>query len=129
PGGAGQGRQADPLGRGVAGGTRGKVPPLRRGGIRSRTRRRDRLALDRAGLVPGRVGAVRTRRNLRRDDAPASPRRGAQPPRLPVLSGEERDPVKIYLGDEFSAKDFRTWGGTLLAAIYLAERAGKEGFP
>ena len=39
------------------------------------------------------------------------------------------DYVKIYLGDEFSAKDFRTWGGTLLAAIYLAERAGKEGFP
>jgi DNA topoisomerase I len=37
--------------------------------------------------------------------------------------------VKIYLGDEFSAKDFRTWGGTLLAAIYLAERAAKEGFP
>ena len=37
--------------------------------------------------------------------------------------------VKIYLGEEFSAKDFRTWGGTLLAAIYLAERAGKEGFP
>ena len=37
--------------------------------------------------------------------------------------------VKIYLGEEFSAKDFRTWGGTLLAAIYLAERARKEGFP
>ena len=39
------------------------------------------------------------------------------------------DYVKIYLGNEFSAKDFRTWGGTLLAAIYLAERAAKEGFP
>jgi DNA topoisomerase-1 len=39
------------------------------------------------------------------------------------------DYVKIYLGDEFSAKDFRTWGGTLLAAIYLAERAAKDGFP
>jgi DNA topoisomerase I len=37
--------------------------------------------------------------------------------------------VKIYLGEEFTAKDFRTWGGTLLAAIYLAERAAKEGFP
>jgi DNA topoisomerase I len=37
--------------------------------------------------------------------------------------------VKIYLGEEFSAKDFRTWGGTLLASIYLAERAAKEGFP
>jgi DNA topoisomerase-1 len=39
------------------------------------------------------------------------------------------DYVKIYLGDEFSAKDFRTWGGTLLAATYLAERAAREGFP
>jgi DNA topoisomerase-1 len=39
------------------------------------------------------------------------------------------DYVKIYLGDEFSAKDFRTWGGTLLASIYFAERARKEGFP
>ncbi len=39
------------------------------------------------------------------------------------------DYVKIYLGDEFSAKDFRTWGGTLLASIYLAERAAKDGVP
>jgi DNA topoisomerase I len=37
--------------------------------------------------------------------------------------------VKIYLGDEFSAKDFRTWGGTLLAAICFAERVEREGFP
>jgi len=39
------------------------------------------------------------------------------------------DYVKIYLGDEFSAKDFRTWGGTLLAAVYFAEQAKKLGFP
>jgi DNA topoisomerase-1 len=39
------------------------------------------------------------------------------------------DYVKIYLGDEFSAKDFRTWGGTLLAAIYFAQRVGRQGFP
>jgi DNA topoisomerase-1 len=37
--------------------------------------------------------------------------------------------VKIYLGDEFSAKDFRTWGGTLLAATCFADRAEKHGFP
>ena len=37
--------------------------------------------------------------------------------------------VKIYLGEEFSAKDFRTWGGTLLAAIYFAEQAERHGFP
>jgi DNA topoisomerase-1 len=29
--------------------------------------------------------------------------------------------VKAYLGDEFSAKDFRTWGGTLIAAVELAQ--------
>jgi DNA topoisomerase-1 len=32
-------------------------------------------------------------------------------------------------GPEFSAKDFRTWGGTLLAAIALAEYAKRKGFP
>jgi DNA topoisomerase-1 len=32
------------------------------------------------------------------------------------------DYVHEYLGPEFSAKDFRTWGGTLTAAIALAER-------
>lgn len=30
--------------------------------------------------------------------------------------------VKRHLGDEFTAKDFRTWGGTLLAAIEFAQR-------
>jgi len=30
--------------------------------------------------------------------------------------------VKAHLGDEFSAKDFRTWGGTLTAAVAFAER-------
>jgi DNA topoisomerase-1 len=32
------------------------------------------------------------------------------------------DYVREYLGDEFTAKDFRTWGGTLVAAIAFAER-------
>jgi len=39
------------------------------------------------------------------------------------------DYVMDYLGEEFSAKDFRTWGGTLLAAIYFAEHADQQGFP
>jgi DNA topoisomerase-1 len=30
------------------------------------------------------------------------------------------------MGDDFTAKDFRTWGGTLLAAIELAERGPVE---
>jgi DNA topoisomerase-1 len=31
------------------------------------------------------------------------------------------DYVRDHLGDEFTAKDFRTWGGTLVAAIAFAE--------
>jgi DNA topoisomerase I len=34
--------------------------------------------------------------------------------------------IGLYLADEFTAKDFRTWGGTLLAAIGLAERGPAE---
>jgi DNA topoisomerase I len=36
------------------------------------------------------------------------------------------DYIKSYLGDEFSAKDFRTWGGTLLAAIQFAQQEPPE---
>jgi DNA topoisomerase-1 len=36
------------------------------------------------------------------------------------------DYIKEYLGEEFTAKDFRTWGGTLTAAIALAERGVAE---
>jgi DNA topoisomerase-1 len=31
------------------------------------------------------------------------------------------DYIRRHLGEEFTAKDFRTWGGTLLAAIEFAE--------
>ena len=34
--------------------------------------------------------------------------------------------VQAYLGEEFTAKDFRTWGGTLMAAVALAERPAPE---
>ena len=34
--------------------------------------------------------------------------------------------VRTNLGKDFTAKDFRTWGGTLLAAIALAERGPAE---
>jgi DNA topoisomerase-1 len=37
------------------------------------------------------------------------------------------DYIQEYMGDEFSCKDFRTWGGTLTAAIALAERGPVEG--
>ena len=34
--------------------------------------------------------------------------------------------IKEHLGPDFSAKDFRTWGGTLVAAIELAEHGPPE---
>ena len=34
--------------------------------------------------------------------------------------------VQEHMGDDFTVKDFRTWGGTLLAAIGLAERGTVE---
>jgi DNA topoisomerase I len=36
------------------------------------------------------------------------------------------DYVREYMGDEFTAKDFRTWGGTLIAAIAFAEQGPPE---
>jgi DNA topoisomerase-1 len=46
---------------------------------------------------------------------------------LIALTAERlNDYVGTYLGDEFTAKDFRTWGGTLMAAIGLAERGPRE---
>jgi DNA topoisomerase-1 len=46
-----------------------------------------------------------------------------------LTSKRLNDYVNIYLGEEFSAKDFRTWGGTLCASIHRAERAARAGFP
>ena len=43
---------------------------------------------------------------------------GLSPLTAPVLN----DYLRTYLGDEFTAKDFRTWGGTLAAAVALAEQ-------
>jgi DNA topoisomerase I len=41
--------------------------------------------------------------------------------RRPVTPRDVNDYIKSAAGAEFSAKDFRTWGGTLLAAVELAE--------
>jgi DNA topoisomerase IB len=46
-----------------------------------------------------------------------------------LTSKRLNDYVKLYLGAEFTAKDFRTWGGTLLAAVGFAEHAKRHGFP
>ena len=36
------------------------------------------------------------------------------------------DYIREHMGEEFTAKDFRTWGGTLTAAIALAEHGVSE---
>jgi DNA topoisomerase-1 len=36
------------------------------------------------------------------------------------------DYIALHLGDDFTAKDFRTWGGTLVAAVALAEHGPAE---
>src|SRR3954453_20689380 len=40
----------------------------------------------------------------------------------PLDARKLNDYIRRHMGDEFSAKDFRTWGGTLVAAVALAER-------
>jgi DNA topoisomerase-1 len=43
------------------------------------------------------------------------------------LSGRRlNEYISEFMGDEFTPKDFRTWGGTLVAAIALAERGPAE---
>jgi DNA topoisomerase-1 len=44
----------------------------------------------------------------------------------PVKPREVNDYIKAATSPEFSAKDFRTWGGTLLAAVHLAELGASE---
>src|SRR5213080_3137213 len=49
---------------------------------------------------------------------------------LCALTGARlNDYVRTYLGEEFTAKDFRTWGGTLIAAVELAELGPAETEP
>jgi DNA topoisomerase-1 len=46
------------------------------------------------------------------------------------LTGKRlNDYIGTYLGEEFTAKDFRTWGGTLTAALALGERGPVETAP
>jgi DNA topoisomerase-1 len=67
----------------------------------------------------------------RRADRPHSEGQGASSPRFKYVdkSGAVRDVksrdlnsyIKRVMGDEFTPKDFRTWAGTLIAAVKLAE--------
>src|SRR5205085_2491025 len=44
----------------------------------------------------------------------------------PITPRDVNDYIKAMAGPEFSAKDFRTWGGSLLAAVRLAEMGRAE---
>ena len=44
----------------------------------------------------------------------------------PLTGSVLNDYIRTHLGEEFTAKDFRTWGGTLTAAVALAERGPPE---
>jgi DNA topoisomerase I len=43
-----------------------------------------------------------------------------------LTSKRLNDYIQIYMGEDFTAKDFRTWGGTLLASVAFAERGLAE---
>ncbi len=43
-----------------------------------------------------------------------------------LTGAKHNEYVRAHLGDEFTAKDFRTWGGTLVAAVALAEHGPAE---
>jgi DNA topoisomerase-1 len=45
----------------------------------------------------------------------------------PLRSAEINDYLKLHLGEEFSAKDFRTWNATVMAAVVLAADAPGAG--
>jgi DNA topoisomerase-1 len=46
--------------------------------------------------------------------------------RFNMTGARLNDYVREYLGEDFTAKDFRTWGGTLVAAVALAEHGPAE---
>ena len=43
-----------------------------------------------------------------------------------VTSADINAWLKELLGDDYTAKDFRTWNGTVLTAMYLADRVGAD---
>ncbi len=43
-----------------------------------------------------------------------------------LTSSDVNEYIKHIMGDDYSAKDFRTWGGTLLAAVELARETRAE---
>lgn len=79
--------------------------------------RRILVDADLASLV-GDIKALRGKRLFQYLDAEGKAR--------PVTPRDVNEYIKAATGADFSAKDFRTWGGTLLAAIALAELGAAE---
>ena len=99
---------------------------------RLRPRKQDHRSL--SGKAQGQSSDRDRRRDPRRGDEGAA--RAARWTRLFRYAGEDalvsltgarlNEYIGEHLGEEFTAKDFRTWGGTLLAAIALAEHGQPE---
>jgi len=75
-------------------------------------------------LVTPTVAALRRRRA--RADARLLAYRARRAEWHDLRADELNEHLKGLVGDEFSAKDFRTWNATVLAAVNLATRAGDE---
>ena len=100
---------------------------------RLRAREPDRVPLPRQAQRPGANDARRRRSSRTRvKELLAQPggarlfRYGRNGESCTLTGAVLNDYIQEYLGEEFTAKDFRTWGGTLTAAIALAERGVVE---
>ena len=91
-------------------------------------RRHGQLRLHRQGVQAPRAGGrsiPRSRRSSARSSAAAAAARSCWPTRTAAAGCDVRSPdINAYLkaatGADISAKDFRTWGATVLAAVGLA---------
>jgi DNA topoisomerase IB len=69
---------------------------------------------------PACVELIRTLRRRRSGDGLLLGFRDAAGRWRPLRSDDINDYLKAYMGEDFSAKDFRTWNATVLAAVALA---------
>ena len=87
-----------------------------------------------ARSTDSRCGRRSSMRSSQRRSRSCSPSRAARGSSATGWNGDTcaltgavlNDYIKEHLGEEFTAKDFRTWGGTLTAAIALAKRGVAE---
>jgi DNA topoisomerase I len=115
------------------------------GGLGLATLSKDHVSLRDGAIVfdyPGKSG-VRRVHQVRDPDALAvigalKRRRGGGPQLLAYRDGRRwttvrsediNDYIKRHLGDGFSAKDFRTWNATVMAAVVVSAAAAERGAP